>query len=144
MIHEKTSRAWSQGLQHASDLLIRRGTAMGPLVPMLFLVPIFLGCAYLFSGTPWISAILVLAAMGMVIEYLRQFSNFAKTDPDRLQSEECRYEMRKIQVVAAKELSTPVPLNELNLTDPISNPSNPMPALESVNLHRQLSKGEAE
>ena len=132
MSQERTTHAWSKGLQHASDQLIRRGTAMGPLVPMLLLVPIFLTCAYLFRGTAWICLIFVLVSIGIVIEYFRQFSRFANTDPDRLQSEEYRYEMHKIQLISAKELPGPVPLDVLDAGDPRSNPRNPMPALESV------------
>lgn len=123
---------WSRGLQHASDLLIRRGTAMGPLVPMLFLVPLFIAGAYLLRSTIWLSVISVAAAIGIIIEYFRQYNKFANSDPDRLQSEEYRYEMTKIQIVAAKGLPEPVALEDLNLSDPSTNPANPMPSIDSV------------
>ena len=132
MFQNRTTRTWSRGLQHASDTLIRRGTAMGPLVPMLLLVPVFLTCAYLFQRNIWVSLIFVISAIGIVIEYFRQFSKFARDDPDRLQSESYRYAMQKIQLVSAKELPGPVPIDDLHIGDPISNPINPMPALESI------------
>ena len=105
---------------------------MGPLVPMLLLVPVFLTCAYLFQRNIWVSLIFVISAIGIVIEYFRQFSKFARDDPDRLQSESYRYAMQKIQLVSAKELPGPVPIDDLHIGDPISNPINPMPALESI------------
>lgn len=113
---------------------------MGPLVPMLLLVPIFLICAYLFQRNIWICLIFVFAAIGIVIEYFRQFSKFAREDPDRLQSESYRYEMQKIQLVSAKELPGPVPIDDLNISDPISNPINPMPAIESISLYEGEKK----
>lgn len=126
---------WSRGLQHASDLLIRRGTAMGPLVPMLCLVPILITGAYLTRGTIWLSIIFSLTAIGIIFEYFRHYSNFAKSDPDRLQSEEYRYEMTKIQIVAAKGLRQPVALEDLHLSDPSANPANPLELVDGVGEH---------
>lgn len=131
-MQEKFSDLWTRGLQHSSDLLIRRGTAMGPLIPLLFLVPFFLIAAYSFLGYPWISTPLAIAAVGIVIEYFRQYSKFAKSDPDRLQSEEYRYEMKKIQMIAGKEFPSPVSVDELNLPTPTSNPMHPMPNVNEI------------
>ncbi|GEM_PF-2928957 len=105
---------------------------MGPLVPMLFLVPLFIAGAYLLRSTIWLSVISVAVAIGIIIEYFRQYNKFANSDPDRLQSEEYRYEMTKIQIVAAKGLPEPVALEDLNLSDPSTNPANPMPSIDSV------------
>ncbi|WP_139369666.1 hypothetical protein [Xanthomonas axonopodis] len=132
---------WSRGLQHASDLLIRRGTAMGPLVPTLFLVPLFLAGAYLLRSVVWLAIVLALTAVGIIFEYFRQYSVFAKNDPDRLQSEEYRYEMTKIQIVAGKGLPQPVPLEDLNLSDPTTNPVNPMPSVDSVVIESKIIRG---
>jgi hypothetical protein len=132
MIEERTSRIWSKGLQHASGLLIKRGTAMGPLVPILLLVPFFLIFSYLFKTNIFVCSALLVLAGGIVFEYFRQFSHFANKDPDRLQSEEYRYEMKKIEVVAAKELKVPLPLAELNLSDPGPNPANPLSSMDSI------------
>ena len=46
---------------------------------------------------------------------------FAKNDPDRLQSEEYRYETARMQMIATKEFGRPVPANELPLADPVPN-----------------------
>lgn len=132
---------WSRGLQHASDLLIRRGTAMGPLVPTLFLVPLFLAGTYLLRSVVWLAIVLAIAAVGIIFEYFRQYSIFAKNDPDRLQSEEYRYEMTKIQVVAGKGLPQPVPLEDLNLSDPTTNPINPMPSVDGVVIESKVIRG---
>ncbi|MEE5091896.1 hypothetical protein V2H26_18145 [Xanthomonas euvesicatoria] len=132
---------WSRGLQHASDLLIRRGTAMGPLVPTLFLVPLFLAGAYLLRSVVWLAIVLALTAVGIIFEYFRQYSVFAKNDPDRLQSEEYRYEMTKIQIVAGKGLPQPVPLEDLNLSGPTTNPVNPMPSVDSVVIESKIIRG---
>ncbi|EFF49585.1 hypothetical protein [Xanthomonas citri] len=132
---------WSRGLQHASDLLIRRGTAMGPLVPTLFLVPLFLAGAYLLRSVVWLAIVLALTAVGIIFEYFRQYSVFARNDPDRLQSEEYRYEMTKIQIVAGKGLPQPVPLEDLNLSGPTTNPVNPMPSVDSVVIESKIIRG---
>ena len=89
----------------------------------------------------WLCVVLALTAIGIIFEYFRQYAKFANSDPDRLQSEEYRYEMTKIQMVAGKELPHPVPLEELNLSDPRSNPANPMPSLENVISHEAQEGG---
>lgn len=132
MQEEKFNGLWSRGLQQASDLLIRRGTAMGPLVPTLFLVPIFLFTAYIFREQEYVCAVFSIAAILVVAAYLYFFSLFARKDPDRLQSEEYRCEMTKIQMVAGKGLPHPVPANELHLPSAASNPEQPALSIEVI------------
>ncbi|WP_175020521.1 hypothetical protein [Xanthomonas citri] len=114
---------------------------MGPLVPTLFLVPLFLAGAYLLRSVVWLAIVLALTAVGIIFEYFRQYSVFAKNDPDRLQSEEYRYEMTKIQIVAGKGLPQPVPLEDLNLSGPTTNPVNPMPSVDSVVIESKIIRG---
>ncbi|MCY4377682.1 MAG: hypothetical protein OXC31_28320 [Spirochaetaceae bacterium] len=115
-------------VQDVGGLLIERGTAMGPLVPLLLLVPVFLGAAWLFesvavvAGVPLFSALFALAALVIVFRYLRHYESFAKHDPDRLQSEKYRYETQRTQMIAAKELKHPMPADSLPLADPAENP----------------------
>lgn len=117
------------GLQDIGGLLVKRGSALGPLVPALLLSPVFLGAAWLFRsvfvirGYPILTALLVLASLGVVFSYLRHYAQFAKTDPDRLQSEEYRYETARMQMIAAKELQHPVPAEALSLEEPRKNPA---------------------
>lgn len=114
-------------LQHVGGLLIKRGSAMGPLVPPLLLSPLLLGAAWLFRSTfvvqdcPVISALLVVAVLGIVGHYLWHYSLFAVNDPDRLQSEEYRYETARMQMIAAKELPYPIPAEDLALQEPSQN-----------------------
>ena len=81
---------------------------MGPLVPSLLLVPVLGFLAWLFlsvavvGGLPIFSAVLLIAALAIVWSYHRHYAFFAKKEPDRLQSEEYRYEMAQIQMIAAK------------------------------------------
>lgn len=135
---------WAKGLQHTSDLLIKRGTAMGPLIPLLFLVPAFLVAAYIFKGTLWLSSLLIFVAIGIVVVYIYQYSKYATNDPDRLQSEEYRYEMKKIQMIASKELPNPVPASDLNLSDPTSNPVHPFPNIEGIVSNQDSSSNGGE
>jgi len=128
MTEDRMNRVWARGLQHASDLLIKRGSAMGSLLPLLFLVPCFLLFAWLFKELLALAIPLGLVAVGIVVEYCRQFSGFAKHDPDRLQSEEYRYEMKKIQLIAAKELPYPMTVESLDLLRATSNPAHPLPS----------------
>ena len=84
----------SLGLQEISGLLIKRGTAMGPLVPILLISLVLLFFAWLFEstlvigGVPLITVACVLVALWLIINYNRHYARFAKHDPDRLQSEE--------------------------------------------------------
>ena len=122
-------------LQEIGGLLIKRGTAMGPLVPSLALCPLLLLFAWLFRSVavvgniPIILVVLVIAALWIVFEYLRHYSRFAKNDPDRLQSEEYRYQTTRL-MIAAKELPHPVPVDELPLADPAANLSEPEVSVE--------------
>ena len=103
---------------------------MGPLVPLLFLIPIFFVAAWWFKetavvgGIPVITVGLCLVPLWVVFIYLRRFSWFAKNDPDRLQSEEYRYGMARIQTIAAKEWEHPIPADRLSLPEPTENPSH--------------------
>ena len=110
---------------------------MGPLVPLLFLVLLFVLAAYLFremavvDGVPVFSAVFVLTALGIVFSYLRHYTAFAKHDPDRLQSEEYRLMQ---QTIAAKELPHPVPVEDLPLTEPTENPVEPQSHTEGERI----------
>ena len=74
-----------EGLQAVGELLIKRGSAMGPLVPsIIVLVPGFIVAAWFFrstamiKGVPLISALFVIAALGIVIDYHRRYAFFCK------------------------------------------------------------------
>ena len=101
---------------------------MAPLVPLLYVAVAFVLLAYPFRsvalvrGVPLFSALLVIAALGIVFSYLRQYASFAKHDPDRLQSEEYRLQTMK-QTIAAKDLRHPMPAESLPLADPTENPA---------------------
>lgn len=124
-------------VQAVGGLLIERGTAMGPLVPLLLLVPVFLGAGWLFesvavvAGVPIFTALFALAALWIVFCYLRHYASFAKHDPDRLQSEKYRYETQRMQMIAAKELEHPWPADSLPLADPAENPIEHMKSEET-------------
>lgn len=102
---------------------------MGPLVPLLLLVPVFLGAALLFdsvavvAGVPVFSALFALIATVIVLCYLRHYASFAKHDPDRLQSEKYRYATQRMQMIDAKELEHPMPADSLPLAAPAENPA---------------------
>ena len=126
-----------EGLQAVGELLIKRGSAMGPLVPsIIVLVPGFIVAAWFFrstamiKGVPLISVLFVIAALGIVIDYHRRYAFFAKNDPDRLQSEEYRYKTAQMRMIAAKELPNPMPAEELSLEDPRKNLDAPRPSSE--------------
>ena len=84
---------------------------MGPLIPLLVLVPVLLVAAWLFrqvaviDGVPGFSAFFVLGSFVIIAMYLRHYGRFAKEDPDRLQSEEYRVRMEQLELqrVVAKE-----------------------------------------
>lgn len=126
-----------EGLQAVGELLIKRGSAMGPLVPLIIvLVPGFIVAAWFFrsiamiKGVPLISVLFVIAALGIVLDYHRRYAFFAKNDPDRLQSEEYRYKTAQMRMIAAKELPNPMPTEELSLEDPEKNLDAPRPSSE--------------
>lgn len=115
-------------LHDIGSALVRRGTAMGPLVPSLVaVIPILLFAAWLFRetavlmGIPVITVVLVIAGLWILFDYHRHYASFAKNDPDRLQSEEYRYEMTRVQMLAAKGLPTPLPEDSLPLEEPQRN-----------------------
>lgn len=118
-------------LQHAAAVLIQRGNILAPLVPWLLVVPTLLG-AGLLSGNPYLMAGCFLAAVGIAGCYFWQFLHFARTDPDRLQSEHYRVEMRRLEVVAAKEFASPVLVESLNLPEATTNPTLPRPELPAI------------
>ena len=113
-------------LQVIGGLLVKRGTAMGPLVPSLALCPLLLLFAWLFRSVavvgdiPVISCVLAIAAVWTVFDYHRQYSMFAGTDPDRLQSEEYRYQIMRL-MIAAREIPDTISAEELRLADPAEN-----------------------
>ena len=74
------------------------------------------------QGTIYISVILVFASIATLFFYMWRYACYAIEDPDRLQAEEFRYEMKRMHVIAAKELPQPIPVNELNLSEPTVNP----------------------
>lgn len=101
---------------------------MGPLIPLLFLVPIFLVAAWFFNDVlviweiPVFAAICVLCAILIVALYLRHYANFAKHDPDRLQSERYRVQMQELQVQLLEAKNYPEPLRADVLEDATPNP----------------------
>ena len=129
----------SLGLQEISGLLIKRGTAMGALVPTLLISLVLLFFAWLFKstlvigGVPLITVACVLVALWLIIKYNRHYAWFAKHDPNRLQSEEYRLEeYRLLALIKGKDLQAPIPMDELPLTDPAPNPSKPEEPLAST------------
>ena len=128
MDHERTLRQVVGGLHRTGTALIKRGTAMGPLVPVLFLVPVLAAVAWLFKdtaviqGVPVFTALSFLGIVGIIVHYLWHYTSYAKHDPDRLQSEEYRSQMQQLQI-AAKGLPEPLPAHVLE--DPIPNPIHP-------------------
>ena len=99
---------------------------MGPLVPLLFLVPIFAIFAWLLidkvviKGIPVFSVLFFIGIFWIIFGYYSHYSAFAKNDPDRLQSEQYRSEMQQLQVIA-KGWDGPLPDNLLDA--PIPNPA---------------------
>ena len=128
--------AWGTALQTVGGLLIKKGTAMGPLVPLLCLVPVILFFAWLFEsvlviGVPLVSIALVLATLVIIFMYLFHYAAFAKHDPDRLQSEKYRYETAMMQMIAGKDLPWPISANSALLKEPMENPVKPRSPDES-------------
>ena len=84
---------------------------MGPLTPLLFIVPFLIGAAWLFRDMvlihdiPVFSSLFLLAVFIIIGSYVRHYGRFAKKDPDRLQSEEFRIQIEQLhlQRVVAKE-----------------------------------------
>ena len=117
----------ASGLRDIGIALVKRGTVMGPLVPLLVVVfPILSILAWLLRetavlmGFPILTIVLIIANLCILYSYLHHYASFAKNDPDRLQSEEYRYEMTRVQMLAAKGLE-PLPEDSLPLPDPTRN-----------------------
>ncbi|MYE13508.1 MAG: hypothetical protein F4X99_18015 [Gammaproteobacteria bacterium] len=99
------------GLHRSGTALIKKGTAMGPLIPLVLLVPVLglLAWAFkdvaVFAAVPWFSAICLLLILVIIGTYVWHYSTFARKDPDRLQSERYRVWMEQLEVqrVQAKE-----------------------------------------
>lgn len=136
--------SWGQGLHHAADLLIKRGTAMGALIPTLFLCPVFLVAAWVFQSNLWLSVPFSVAAVGIIIFYMWHYTRFANTAPDRLQSEQFRYEMQRMHLIAGKELPNPIPADRINLGAPSFNPNQEVPSAETIEQHLAQDKTEEE
>ena len=122
----------SLGLREIGSLLVKRGTAMGPLVPSLLISLVLLFFAWLFESTlviggiPLITVACVLVALGLIINYNRHYARFAKHDPDRLQSEEYRLEeYRLLALIEGKELPDPVSAGEIPIADTAAKLSDP-------------------
>ena len=118
------------GFRDVGSLLIKKGTVMGSLVPLLFVTFGFVLAAWFFrsvaviSDVPIFSAVFVLAALYPVLSYLRHYAWFAKHDPDRLQSEE--YRLLKVQqMIAAKGTAPLIPADSLPLKNPMENTVEP-------------------
>ena len=83
-------------LHRAGTVLIKRGTAMGPLVPIVLLVPVLGGLGWLFEDTVVIRGVPVFTALCFAVivvivgHYLWHYSSFARNAPGRLQSEQYR------------------------------------------------------
>lgn len=124
------------GFRDVGSLLIKKGTVMGSLVPLLFVTFGFVLAAWFFrsvaviSDVPIFSAVFVLAALYPVLSYLRHYAWFAKHDPDRLQSEE--YRLLKVQqMIAAKGTAPLIPADSLPLKNPMENTVEPRSPDES-------------
>lgn len=102
------------------------------MVPLLGLVPVLLGAMYLFRTMLLFAIPLGLGWFGIIIAYYCQYARFAKNDPDRLQSERYRYEMKRMHMIAAKELPGPVPADFVSLDEPVSNPAHPLPEVNEA------------
>lgn len=128
----------SLGLQEISGLLIKRGTAMGPLVPTLLISLVLLFFSWLFEstlvigGVPLITVACVLVALWLIIDYNRHYARFAKHAPDRLQSEEYQSKIARLNVITPQGLSDSIPADELPLADTAPNLSKPEESLTST------------
>lgn len=104
----------TKGLKQTSGLLIKRGTALGPLVPTLALIPIFLTAAVVFKEIPGLLVLFSVFSVIPLMWFLVHYSIFARSNPDLLQSEEYRIEEKRLHLMAAKGLEGPILVDELN------------------------------
>ena len=131
-------RSALSGFRDVGSLLIKKGTVMGPLIPLLFVALVLLLAAYLFRevavihGVPVFSAVFGLVALLIVFGYLYHYTSFAKRDPDRLQSEEYRLLTSRMQMIAAKGLPHPMPAESLPLAESAENPAKQGPSIENA------------
>ena len=101
---------------------------MGPLIPLLLLVPILIFAAWLFLEVAVIksvqsfSALCMLGILVIVAMYLRHYGRFAKEDPDRLQSEEFRVRMEQLELqrVVAKDGLLPAEALDPAIGNPVT------------------------
>ncbi|MPL66246.1 hypothetical protein SDC9_11915 [bioreactor metagenome] len=106
---------WGKGLHHSADTLMKRGTVMSGIIPTLFLPPVFIGAAWLFKEYNLLLLLFSIIAIVIVAFYLIIFFIFAIRDPDRLQSEEYRCEVRRINMIAGSGLMEPIAAENLAL-----------------------------
>ena len=117
------------GSRDVGSELVKRGTAMGPLVPLLVLAGGFVVAAWFFRssaqvhGAPIFSAALIAAALFVAGFYCYQYLWYARHAPDRLQSEEYRIETVRIEIVAARELRRPAPVTTLPMDRSTDSPN---------------------
>ncbi|MXW49402.1 MAG: hypothetical protein F4229_07140 [Gammaproteobacteria bacterium] len=124
----ESAREYLGGLHQSGTALIKRGTAMGPLIPLLLLVPILIFAAWLFlevaviKSVPSFSALCMLGILVIVAMYLRHYGRFAKEDPDRLQSEEFRVRMEQLELqrVVAKDGLLPAEVLDPAIGNPVT------------------------
>ena len=114
------------GLHRSGTALIRKGTAMDPLIPMVILVPILGGLAWLCRevavlwGVPSFSALCFVGIVVIIGVYVWHYSRFATRDPDRLQSERYRVRMEQLELQRIWAKDGPWPVEELE--SPTPNP----------------------
>lgn len=100
---------------------------MGPLLPPLLLVPILLVAAWAFDdvlivwGVPILTVGLVAFGIWIIYDYQRHYARLARNGPDRLQSEKFRYATAHLQMMAAKGLSYPLPVDSFEMGEPRTN-----------------------
>ena len=115
----KISGRIAGALQQTGTLLVKKGTVMGPLVPALSLVPVLgflawlLEDVFVYNGIPVFSIICIVGIVSVIGIYLAQYVRFARHDPDRLQSEEYRVQMRKLQMARFKDQQEYIPAEGL-------------------------------
>lgn len=132
---EQSPNIWWRAAQQASALLIFKGTAMASLIPWLLMVPFLLLAAVLCRDVPILAIPLLVTAIGMVCEYGRQFARFARDDPDRLQSEQHRFDMTALHMISAKDLPRPIPAERIL---PESTPNPAQPVTDAAEVERAL------
>ena len=100
---------------------------MGPLLPPLLLVPFLFVAAWAFDevlivwGVPILTVGLVAFGIWIIYDYQRHYSRLARNRPDSLQSEKYRYATAHLQMMAAKGLSQPLPVDSFALDEPGTN-----------------------